>query len=331
MKKQLGILAIAVAMALSSFASAAFADIAPMENNRYVFIPVANESGVKYNYDYPYYASLPDSSYYTALPGAADNTYFLKADGGGLNEMHIASSSSLAFGDITNLTSQTTSPSGSFYITNTGGRGFDDNLIVLLSVTGTVSNSFSANIKSSGYSWSIPPGGTYQPTTPTDAEYVSGINETFTKADFQYGPQTMKPGPGALGLWSLPFYYGQDVSDSSTASYLMFIDLYVGNIKDGGLPFMDEHGAAKVEFSLSGLTPGSTVAFNAYGWCSAANQGEGISWTNRTNGTDFSSSSYSITVDPNAPAPVPIPAAFWLLGSGFSGMFFLRRRKSISC
>lgn len=326
MKKQLGILAIAAAIAVGCFASAAFADIAPMENNRYVFIPVANGSGVKYNNDYSYYMSLPDSSNYAALPGAADNTYFVKADGGGLNEMHITSNSSLAFGDITHLTSPATSASGTFYITNTGGRGFDDNLILLLSVTGTVSNSFSVNIKSSGYSWSLPPGGTYQPTVPTDAEYASGINETFTRGDFQYGPQTMKPGPGALGVWSLPLYYEQNVNDSSSDSYLMFIDLYVGNVKDGTLPFMEEHGAAKVEFSLSGLNPGSTVAFNSYGWCSAANQGEGISWTNRTNGTEFSSSSYAITVDPNAPAPVPIPAAAWLLGSGLMSLVGVRRR-----
>lgn len=325
--KKLTILAIAATMAVS-FANAALADIAPMDNNRYVFIPVANDSGVKYNSDYAFYTdpTSPNASYYAGLPGAAGNTYFVKADGGGLNEMHITSSSSLAYGDNTKLMSTTTSPSGSFYLTNTGGRGFDDNLILLLSVTGSISNSFSVNIKSSGYSWSIPPGGTYQPQVPTDADYGSGINETFTKADFQYGPQTMKPGPGEG--WTLPFYHGQSTTDSSTASYLMFIDLYVGNIKDAVIPFEVDHGAAKVEYAFTGLNPGSTVAFNLYGWCSAANQGEGISWTNRTNGTEASSSSYSIMVDPNAPAPVPLPPASYMFGSGLLGLMGARRRYS---
>lgn len=330
MKKHVIILAAASALALSSFVSAAFADIAPMTSNRHVWLPVANDSGVKFNYDAAYYTTNGGAT------GMTDNTYYLKSDGGGVNELHIANSANVdaaanyGYGQVNALTSNSTSTSGTFYVTNTGGRGYDNDIILMLSVTGAVADNFSLNIKSSGYSWTAPTGGAYQPPVPTDAAYITGINETFYKSDFQYGPQTAKPGPGTLGVWSLPLYYGQNISDSSTASYLMFIDLYVGNVKDGVLANEIDHGASKVEYSFTGLTPGSTVAFNGYGWCSASFQGEGISWTNRTNGDTTNSSDWSIAVSPTAAAPVPIPAAFWLLGSGLSGMFFMRRKKILA-
>jgi hypothetical protein len=122
---------------------------------------------------------------------------------------------------------------------------------------------------------------------------------------------------------SIPIYNG---ATGTEAAYLMFIDLYVGNLREStvNLGSLNNHGAAQIDFTINGLG-NNIVAFNAYGWTSCANQGEGINWTNDSTGGAMSTG-YKLT----ATAPVPIPAAFWLLGSGFSGMFFLRRKKIVA-
>ena len=64
---------------------------------------------------------------------------FNQSGGGGINAIHISSTSALDstgrnFGDV----STTTSQSGTFYITQTGGRGYDDNFILLVAVKGDI-------------------------------------------------------------------------------------------------------------------------------------------------------------------------------------------------
>ncbi|MFA0833937.1 MAG: PKD domain-containing protein [Methanobacterium formicicum] len=260
-----------------------------LPSNRHIFINVSNDGGVKYN---------NDSAYYVGPNG----TYYIKADGGGLNELHVSNSSATtyAYGQVTVVNSTSVSPSGVFYLTNTGGRGFTDNIILLLSVKGPISDDFSVTIISNGYTWTLPVvAGAYQPAAPTDYHYITGVNETFTKSDFQYGPQIYKPGPGALGVWSLPLYYGQNTSESSTEEYLMFIDLYVGNIKSSSVPGLIDNGAVKVQYVFNNLT--TTASFNMYGWTLASNQGEGISWTNKVVLGDTQSSGYTVNYSPVTP------------------------------
>ncbi|HIH03277.1 MAG TPA: PKD domain-containing protein, partial [Methanoregulaceae archaeon] len=123
------------------------------------------------------------------------------------------------------------------------------------------------------------------------------------------GPQTWKPGPGDLVTPSLPLYFGQNISDPSTAAHLMFVDLDLGNlnpIKSTAWSSLTDKGGTKVEYSFTNMT--STAAFNAYGWCLAANQGanqgQGISWTNSLAATG--ASGYRVTA-PAAPAVVQVP------------------------
>ncbi|EJG07785.1 parallel beta-helix repeat protein [Methanofollis liminatans DSM 4140] len=253
----------------------------PLEQTRHVFINVSNTDGVKFNLD-------------GAAYGGPNNTYYIKADGGGLNELHITADADNAYGQVTTSSDQ----SGVFYVSNTGGRGFDDAIVLLLAVNGTVPDDFAVHVKTSGYTWT-PSSVTNQ--VPMNYTYIEGaVNETFTKEDFLYGPQTWKPGPGKAEPYlppGLPLYEYHDVTDTSNTFSLMFIDLDVGNMypsKFSGATLTD-NGGAKVEYSFENLE--TFASFNAYGWCLAANQGQGISWTNRVNAageTAAGTSGYSV-------------------------------------
>jgi len=253
---------------------------------RHIFFKVANEAGVRFNWDGPMY-------------GGPDNTYYIKADAGGLNALRITNDVDVALGQVTNTNNQ----SGVFWITDTGGRGYANNIILLVSVRGPIPDDFALHIRSSGHNWTPAPPGAYSPALPTDHVHVDGaMDETFTREDFIYGPQTWKPGPGDPYVPSLPLYYEQNISDQSNAAYLMFIDLYAGTLGQSKFesPLID-NGAVKVEYNFTNLT--TMAAFNGYGWCSASNQGQGISWTNQVFG--LGACGYSVVYVP------PPPTAFY--------------------
>src|SRR5262249_17337174 len=156
-------------------------------------------------------------------------------------------------GQVTTQTTASSSTSGSFWVTTTGGRGYNDDLILAFSMTGPVHGDFSLKVKSSGYQWDA---GTSLPSTLT---YVSGaVYEAFTGADFRYGPHTAKPGPGTG--WTLPFWSGQDITDPNTQQVLTFIDLNVGNTVDRTAI---DAGSAMVQFEITGLYD-AHASFNAY-------------------------------------------------------------------
>lgn len=90
-----------------------------LPNNRNMSITVANDNGVKYNLD-------------TAVYGSPNNTYWVKCEGGGLNALHITNNSSILNGQVTKINTSSTSSSGVFYLTDTGGRGYNDDIILLL-------------------------------------------------------------------------------------------------------------------------------------------------------------------------------------------------------
>ncbi|WP_083523355.1 outer membrane protein assembly factor BamB family protein [Methanofollis ethanolicus] len=289
--------------------SIAPASAEPLEQTRHVFINVSNDGGIKYDLDGGVY-------------GTGNNgTYYIKADGGGLNELHITADTSADRGQVTTSNDQ----SGVFYVSNTGGRGFDDTIVLLLAVNGTVPDDFAVHIKTSGYTWT-PSSVVNQ--LPTNYTYVDGaVDETFTKEDFLYGPQTWKPGPGNAEPYlppGLPLYEYQDVSDTNNTFSLMFIDLKVGNIepsKFSGATFTD-NGDAKVEYSFENLE--TFAAFNGYGWCLASFQAQGISWTNMVNaagGTNAGTSGYSVAGIPPVLTSINVTPASADVGIGTSMQF----------
>jgi PGF-pre-PGF domain-containing protein len=259
--------------------------MAPMSQNRHIFINVANDDGVKYNLDGGVYGIWNN------------NTYYMKADGGGLRALRITADPANPSGQVTINDDQ----SGTLYLSNTGGRGFDDDLILLIAVNGTVPEDFAVHIRSSGYTWA--PSGSLSNYT-----YVEGaVDETFTKEDFVYGPQTWKPGPGAIGPVGLPLYAGQDMSDTNNTFNLMFIDLNAGNLnRDVFTGLSDEgQGAVKVEYSFENLETFAT--FNSYGWDFTGNQGQGISFTNMVAGN--SACGYSVVGIPRVLTSIAVEPA----------------------
>ena len=280
MKKSIIFMILLGAMIMSMCGSVAAADslnTAQLPNNREIFVDVANDNGVRYNLD-------------TSVYNGPNNTYYIKAGGGGTNALHVTNNASIVNGQVTVKNATSTSSSGVFYLTDTGGRGYNDDIILLLSVKGPISDNFALNIVSSGYSWT-------PSSSPSGYQYVTGINETFTISDFKYGPHVYKPGPGALGTWSLPLYYGQNTSDPSTAEYLMFIDLYAGTLKGTNYPNLIDNGAVKVEYNFTNLY--TTASFNMYGWCQGSNQAQGINWVNPTTGAG--ASGYTVNYAPITP------------------------------
>jgi len=300
--------AVTAASLLLGLSGVAAAALTATTNHTY--ISVANDAGVKFNnWDYSYYGTGGGS--YSGAVGP--NAYLVKADGSGTSTLAISGATTGA--SVMNSTAHGSSGSGSFYITEGGGRGFDNDIILGVALTGPVSDTFSMQIVSNGYTWTAAAPDT-APALPTDAVHVTGINETFGKADLAYGPQTLRPGTAASG-GSLPVF--PNTADQSTPTYLMFVDLYVGSLKNGYLSNLQDQGAAKVDFAFSGLDSATKIAFSAYGWVSTSAQGEGINFTNSMYGANTSGYYVDVT-------PTPIPPALLLFGSGVCGLFGFRGR-----
>ncbi len=215
----------------------------------------------------------------------------------GQNALHITTDPNAPYGQVTTSTTQ----SGTFYMTDTGGRAYDDDGILMLAVKNPVPDDLRVHIKSSGYQWAS------HSTTPAFADliYVDGaVNEDFTTDDFKYGPQTWRPAPG-LNNYN-PIYYGQNMADTSNTFSIMFIDTNAGILGAYSLP-------VKVEYSFENL--GTFAAFSDYAYTVNSNQGQGIRWLNRLVGSG--SSGYSVTGIPAAAftadvtkGPVPLTVQF---------------------
>jgi PKD repeat protein len=231
-------------------------------------IYVANDAGVKYDY--------PDGTpvgTYQYVP----NTYFLYFDtaGGGLNPVHLGTTNvfdtSSTGNNIYGTVATSRNQSGTFYVTFTGGQGSFADGILMLAVNGTIPDDFSVHIKSSG---------------PT-----GGMEETFDKSDFIYGPQIYKPSSSA----GYPIFYGQNMSDTGNTFQLMFIDLK----SDAEY---SATGFTTVDYSFNNLT--TFAAFNVYGWQISDNHGTGIHMTNDVTaspGGAGGSSGYMVLGIPSAP------------------------------
>ncbi|MEN6343441.1 MAG: nitroreductase [Methanospirillum sp.] len=300
--RRLATLVIAAAL-LAAFivtaASAADVGGETIPGTKHVYIHVANNDGARFDL-------------------FKNDTYYIKFDGGGINALHITTNPLDTFGQVT----KTAAGNGTFYIADSGGRGFFDDLVLLVAVREPVPDDFAVRLRSSGYTWPPTTELNHPPELSALTYHDPGLDETFTRSDFRYTPQSWKPS----GTDNYPVMEGVDPA-SGTAFRFLFIDLNVGalglNSDQSGLKY---NGTARVEYSLANTS--SPVSFNVYGWNNQSNQGQGISWTNRVSGTgssgyivmegpdtgtaagssEFGGATTATPVRTAAPVPTPTPA-----------------------
>ncbi|MEN6328817.1 MAG: PKD domain-containing protein [Methanobacteriaceae archaeon] len=277
MKKHAIILVMAFFMVIILCGSAS-AEVIPTNKN--VNLTVSNDAGARFD-------DMGNDSYnfFNATQGPTQ----------GLGSLKITSSNASTTGDVT----FTTNSSGTFYMTDSGGRGWIDNGILILAVNGTIPDDFAITITASGYQWAPVAASSYP--LPGTLTYVT-MTETFTKSDFLYGPQDWRPST----VLDYPIFEGQDMAAVYNSFSIMVIDLYSGIIGPGtlgkteytGLTLID-NGMIKISYSLQNFA--NIAAFDAYGYCVNSNQGRGVRFTNTVNtaGQSATASGYYV----NAVAP----------------------------
>jgi PKD repeat protein len=248
----------------------------PDYNN--VYITVANDAGVKYN-------------------AFGNNTYNIRFEGidRGLNALHISTNPVLNFGQVTTTGSQ----SGTFYATDSGGKGYEDEILLMVAVNGTIPNDFSLRVTSDGYTWTPNTASNTAPDLSTVMYQPVALDETFTGDDFIYGPQIWKPTGNGFGY---PIFYGQDMTDTTNTFKLMFVDLKSGVLRPN--TSLVNQGAVRINYSFQHL--GSFAAFSVYGYCKDSNNGDNmIAWSNALL-EPKALSGYSV-IGAASPAIIPLP------------------------
>jgi|GEM_PF-5981649 len=215
-----------------------------------------------------------------------DNTFHIRWTGGGLNSLHISDSFKKApeYGQVT----ETDKQSGTFYVTTTGGRGYQDDIFLCVAVNGTVPADFKLHIKADGYQWVPNPSPHNPPARGTEHYNPVTIDEWFTKDDLIYGPQTWRP----AAEMQYPIYPGQNVSDTSNQFRMMFIDLNTGTLT---------HKPMRVEYEFRNME--TMAAFNVYGYAKNPDTGKYniTEWTNRLTGYQEEFSGWYVSGMPRQP------------------------------
>ena len=223
-----------------------------------IFVSVANDAG-------PHYDCFGNGTYAIRFEGETR----------GQNALHVTTDPAAPYGQVT----FTPNRSGTLFVSDTGGKGYEDDCLLLVSVREPVPDDFALRVVAHGHQWTPNPESN---RAPERYEYAgTTLDETFTAADLRYGPQSWRPcgGPG------YPVYDGQDVADDSARFRMMFVDLNAGVLgkNASGVGGLTDRGAVRVEYALEGSA--SQVAFNAYAFCNLSNNGATmIAWTNRLAG-----------------------------------------------
>jgi PKD repeat protein len=274
-KRQGGGLALLLFLGILLFISPGGA--APIADYNNVMIHVANPEGPAYNV-------FGNGSYLSRFEGSDR----------GLNALHISTDPAVNFGQVTTTANQ----SGTFYATDSGGKGYEDEILLLVAVNGTIPDDFKLHVTADGYTWTPNPVSNQPPTSST--YNGTTLDETFTKADLVYGPQNWKPtGNG----YSYPIYYGQDTTDTTNTFQLMLIDLNAGVLRPNAA--LENRGAVRIHYSFENLN--SFAAFNVYGYCKTSNNGyDMIAWTNSLM-PDRTPSGYSVTASSPVQKILPLP------------------------
>jgi len=220
---------------------------------------------------------------------------------GGQKAIHVSSDYQSLSGQCT----QTSATSGTFYITSTGGRQYEDDIVLLVAVNSTDEtdlSGFEINITSSGYTWDPKydkPDKKGAPPQSVLTWNAPAVNEVFDNTDYLESggvdiTQNWKFAPTA----NYPIFCGQSVTTEGPFKVIP-IDLRVGVIANSTYnSTLNNWGMAKVDYNIISPDPFSgtaKIAFNAYAYNNWTTEGgHQINWINSVNTSAQSpSSSYS--------------------------------------
>ncbi|WP_160329480.1 Ig-like domain-containing protein [Methanofollis ethanolicus] len=247
--------------------------VIPDTNN--VFLRVSNDDGARFD-------DFGNNTYNIRWTGDASE---IPANDGGQNALHITDDLS-----TTQKVTFTNNLAGTFWVTDTGGRYYKDEILLLIAVNGTIPDNFRLHLKADGYQW-VPNPTPHAPPALEDITYEAvTLDEWFTKDDLIYGPQTWRPAAHT----TYPLYPGQDVTNTSNTFRMMLVDLNAG----------DRYGVqpVRVQYEVENLN--SFMAVNAYAYSKNADVGvyNITCWTNRLLGNPGEFSGYYVSGAPLPPA-----------------------------
>lgn len=285
---RLGVLAVA---AILLFVAAAIAPVAadPLPSFCNVNISVEN---IKYND--------------TSKGDAGDGTYNFYvgrcAAGGGLNAFHITNSTDMVSatnGTLDHFVNPALPSTKSFYLSDTGGRGYEDEAILLIAVNGSSEEDpFSITLNASGYHWVPNASG----SAPIESEaiasgyisrslYATYTEANYTKYDGTLVTQNWRPSGNPSGGY--PLFSQESLTNEPSDYHLIFVDLNVSVLGTNmyNTSFrnnMTDQGMPKITYTINTITNSSQpvrVSFDAYAWIQGPNGGfvRQIGWTNKMN------------------------------------------------
>jgi len=225
-------------------------------------------------------------------------TYFFNIGNGlpngGQNAVHITNSNSSPSGQV----NTGASPDGYFYISDTGGKGYEDEAILLIAVSSDVDPDFSIHIKSEGYKFAD-----HAPTSPPTVDQVGTFNSnayegTLDSTNFltfgQYSElvsQNFKMGTdGSPGDVNHLLFNGENLGTEGPYNIIL-VDLNTSVVGNNvyNATYRDSliyNGNPKISYSITGLGDTGRVAFAPYTWVNYTTGGGSyfdrtIGWTNR--------------------------------------------------
>ena len=245
------------------------------------------------------------SRYDSVHPG----TYFFNIGNnmynGGQNAIHISDSYLTPYGTIT----VSDSPTGTFYITDTGGKGYEDEAILLIAVQESeFSEDFSIDLAVEGYRF-LDHAADGMPTvdevgTFNSEAYVATLNASdFLIYDGALVSQTWKPSTGSDGDVNKKFFDGQDLGGPKYNLILVDLNTSIVGRNAAYQKNLTNYGNPKVTYTIHGYS-GGNVSFAPYAWVSYQTGGGSyfdrtIGWTSRS-----STNSWLVTLEEVGTAPV---------------------------
>ena len=246
-------------------------------------------------------------------PGLYDSehpgTYFFNIGNnmynGGQNAIHISDSYLTADGTIT----VSDSPTGTFYITDTGGKGYEDEAVLLIAVQeNELSEEFSIDLVVEGYKF-LDHAANVAPTADEVGDfnseaYVATLNASdFLTYDGALVSQAWKPSTGSVDDVNMKFFDGQDLAGPKYNLILVDLNTSIVGRNAAYQTTLTNYGNPKVTYTVHGYS-GGNVSFAPYAYVSYQTGGGSafdrtVGWASRS-----STNSWLVTLAEAGTAPV---------------------------